>query len=157
MKYSAKDANQTVPEGVYDASIKSYTETKKDGSPLQTRSGDPMCMVTFEVYVGERSRLVSDYFSAGSMLWKYKNLAKALGKEDEFKAEKFSASDYIGENLQLELTVEDDEKYGEQNRIKKFMPKRAGAVSRPATSGAARGAAPISDDDIPFAPCHPLA
>lgn len=150
MKYNAKDAVQTVPAGVYDASIKSYTETKKDGSRMQTKSGDPMCMVTFEVYVGERTRFVSDYFSAGAMLWKYKNLAKAIGKEDEFKAETFSAENHIGENLQLELTVEDDEQYGEKNRIKKFMPKSAGAPAR--THGPAKGATPIGEDDIPFDP-----
>jgi hypothetical protein len=149
VKYKAKDAAQTVPAGVYDASIKAYTETKKDGSQMQTKSGDPMCMVTFEVYVGERTRLVSDYFSAGSMLWKYKNLAKAIGKEDEFKAETFTAEDYIGENLQLELTVEDDEKYGEQNRIKKFMPKRAGVVAR-ANVGKVTPDTPIDDSSIPF-------
>lgn len=149
MKYKAKDAAQTVPAGVYDASIKAYTETKKDGSQMQTKSGDPMCMVTFEVYVGERTRFVSDYFSAGTMLWKYKNLAKAIGKEDEFKAETFTAEDYIGENLQLELTVEDDEKYGEQNRIKKFMPKRAGVVAR-ANVGKVTPDTPIDDSSIPF-------
>jgi hypothetical protein len=149
VKYKAKDAAQTVPAGVYDASIKAYTETKKDGSQMQTKSGDPMCMVTFEVYVGERTRFVSDYFSAGSMLWKYKNLAKAICKEDEFKAETFTAEDYIGENLQLELTVEDDEKYGEQNRIKKFMPKRAGVVAR-ANVGKVTPDTPIDDSSIPF-------
>lgn len=149
MKYKAKDAAQTVPAGVYDASIKAYTETKKDGSQMQTKSGDPMCMVTFEVYVGERTRFVSDYFSAGTMLWKYKNLAKAIGKEDEFKAETFSAENYIGENLQVELTVEDNGEFGEQNRIKKFMPKRAGVVAR-ANVGKVTPDTPIDDSSIPF-------
>lgn len=139
-----------IPAGVYDASIKAYTETREDGSEMTTKNGDPMCRVRFEVYVGDQTRTLSDYFIGGKMIWRYKRLAQAIGQEDAFKAETFSAENHIGENLRIELAVEESDEYGEQNRITKFMPKATGAAAKAPAKQATGKPEPITADDIPF-------
>lgn len=151
MKYQAKDANQVIPAGVYDATIKAYTEERKDGTRMTTKAGEPMCQVRFEVYAGDQTRVLSDYFMAGKMLWRYKKLAQALGQEDAFAAETFSAENHLGDALQVEIEVEESDEYGEQSKIKRFMPKRSGAA--PAVSAKRLTEAsktPMAEDDIPF-------
>lgn len=151
MKYTAKDATQVIPAGTYDATIKAYSEEKKDGSRMMTKAGDPMCMVRFEVYVGDQTRVLSDYFMAGKMLWRYKKLAQAIGQEDAFNSETFSAENHIGDALQVEIEVEESDEYGEQSKIKKFMPKRAGATAKTAAKRLTESSKqPMGDDDIPF-------
>lgn len=146
--YNPKDASSAIPEGWYNATIEDI-EMKK------TKKGADMQVVTFRVY-GPREIVVKEFFHAAS-LWKYKGLAKALGKLPEFNARQFDAADFRNKCIDIELTVEDSTEYGEQNRIKGFAAdgEHSGGSSAPRPAPAAGGGFPIGDnsigeDDIPF-------
>ncbi len=157
MKYSAKDASSVFPSGVYMATIKRVDETYEDGKPMTTKDGHDMQKITFEVYVGSGIRFLSDYHAGGKMLWKYRKLAKALGKEEDFKAERFNAADHVGASVDLTIEIEDNEKYGEQNTIRGYAPHEGAATppAKPTVPGKAVNAKgiptnPLDGDDIPF-------
>lgn len=153
MKYRAKDASNAIEAGTYQASIKAVISAKDDGSPLRDKNGYDMLKIVYDVYVGDRTRAFTEYQSASPVsLWRYAKLADALGARAEFKAETFDVSDYIGRNLILELTVQDSEQYGEQNRVKSY-----GQVGTPKTEPAQTKSSSnrpipsiVHDDDIPF-------
>jgi hypothetical protein len=164
-KVSHKDAVQVHPAGKYDASVSRVDETDTENRPLFSKKGEPMQKVVFECYTNERSFKISQYFTAKSMAYFYKKLAAALGAADQFKRDEFNALNYIGHNLVLELEVEEDKGYGEQNRIKNFEMK---PVQMPGQATTTRVQAPrprpvdnqreMNPDDIPFAPgCHLFA
>ena len=176
MRYNPKDAIVVIPEGEYEASISNVNGLAKDGGPLTTKNGDPMEQVTFDVYVGDVVRKHSEYFvSSPKALWRYKRLAQALGVADQFKAGDFEASNYIGSNLRLGITIEDDAAYGERNRVEAFNPSDVAAsipppppapkppagfvqgarvaMNRPVSAAPSVGeqpGAPLNDGDIPF-------
>ena len=168
MKYDPKNASNTIPEGTYQATIHSVTDTDKDGHPMQTQKGYDMERVTFEVWSKSgNSRKHGEYFSAGpNALWRYKKLAEAIGPEaaQRFKEGTFSVGDYLGANVVLDIVVEDDEKYGEQNRVAKINRCESAPTTAPAQAGknAAKLAnvkpidvgnhktSTINDEDIPF-------
>jgi hypothetical protein len=141
--YNPKDANQAIPAGTYDASIKAVIEDK-EGQPLMSKKGEPMQKIVFEVYA-ERTRQVTQYFTAKSMLWMYKKMAVAIGQKDAFDAGTFNAKDHIGANLRLELSIEESVQYGEQNVIDAFLPPTDGVARTMAAAGTK-----IDEDDIPF-------
>lgn len=151
--YDPKDANQCIPAGEYEATIKSATKLTKDGDPLVSKAGEPMQKVVFEVYTDAGNRFISQYFTARSMIWMYKRLAQAIGQESQFKAGSFDAEDHIGAGLTLVLEVEENDQYGDQNQIKAFKPlARGGQASAQAKPSPAKsyGASPITDSDVPF-------
>jgi hypothetical protein len=148
--YNSKDASSALPEGKYPASL----ATCEEGTSKS--SGCPMLTLTFKVYTdkgGERT--VYDYIVNPSTLWKMKRLAKALGKDAEFKANTFQPADNIGANLTLELSMEEDDQYGDKNGVRGYEPSTLGSTSRvsppkgPVTAGTA-GYEPIQEEDIPF-------
>lgn len=148
--YNSKDASGALPDGKYPASLESCEEG------VSKSSGCPMLTLKFKVYTptgGERT--VSDYIVNPSTLWKMKRLAKALGKEADFKANTFQPSAHLGANLTLELDVQEDDQYGDKNNIKGYEPSALGAATprpKPAPVGrvAAPGGEPIQEEDIPF-------
>lgn len=148
MKYSAKDANSCIPAGTYDASIKKVDDTKEDGSPLLSQKGEAMQKVTFEVYTDGANRTLSAYYTAKTTLWLYKRLATAIGQLESFKSETFDAKDHLGANLKLELEVETTEKYGDQNRIKTYLPSGGSAGKTTLTGSSPEGR--LTEEDIPF-------
>lgn len=145
MNYNSKDADQAFPEGTYQATIKSFTKTDKEGKPMKSKKGEAMCRVGFDVYVGESTRSLQQYFTEKSTLWMYRELAKALNAYDDFKANTFTAGDYIGGNVELEVIIKASEQYGDQNQIKSFAASSVTSKRR-----ATAGVAPTDDGDIPF-------
>lgn len=122
--YSGKDAVTVLPAGEYDASIESTDSTNKDGGRLADKNGNPMQKVTFKLYDGGRTQLVSDWFIAPTTMWKYKQLATALGVPKEtFDKGEFDAADFIGETVRIEVTVETSDQYGDSNKPKKYKPR----------------------------------
>lgn len=147
--YNPNDATTVAPEGWYRATIKS-TEMK------HTKNGDPMQVVQFRVDTPRRQMVISDYFHPANV-WKYKKLAASLGQEEQFMAGEFNAADYINKPVELELVVEDNDQYGEQNKITKFASLGTNGVGEPASSNqqtqpvqSQQPAVAISHDDIPF-------
>lgn len=154
--YDPKDANNTIDEGEYDASIKAVQDKAENGEPLTSRKGEPMICVTFEVYTTERARTLRQYFTAKSGLWRYRELAHALGQAEAFTDKKFHASNHVGDGLVLVLGIEDRPNYGPQNTVEEFKPKAVGTPPRAAISMEDRAklgkasASPLQADDIPF-------
>lgn len=156
MKYDPKDASSVIPDGVYEATVVTITERRDDGSEMKDKNGYDMMRVAFDVYVGDVTRKLSQYFSAGpSALWRVKKMAEATGLGEKFKAGKLVPGDFLDKNLRLTLVVKDDPKYGEQNEIKVFEPTAVGA--RPANAGgiikrvSEMQKKPVIDDEsVPF-------
>jgi hypothetical protein len=153
MKYDPKDASSAIPEGTYEATVVYITEVDKEGNPLKDRNGYDMMRVGFDVYVGDVTRKLSQYFSASPMaLWRVKKMAEACGLGEKFKSGALQAGDFADKNMRLTLTVKDDPKYGEQNEISAFGASTL--TARPASKMEQRvskqNASTLGDDDIPF-------
>lgn len=155
--YNPKDASSALPEGQYPASLEACTEET-------SKQGNPMLKLVFKVYPsngGERT--IYDYIVNPSTIFKLKGLAKALGRGVDFDNGSFYPGDYIGSNLDLYLTVQEDDVYGDKNQIGKYHPSSLAAKPKPAASnppaptarqvGTARPAKvepAVAEEDIPF-------
>jgi hypothetical protein len=160
MQYDPKDASSAIPEGVYEATITNVVERRADGTDMKDKNGYDMMRVSFDVYVGDATRKLSQYFSANpSALWRVKKMAEAVGLGEKFKAGKLVGGDLLDKNLRLTLTVKDDPMYGEQNQVKAFdasalaskpsqTAKPPGIIGR--VSEMRKQAAAIPDSEIPF-------
>lgn len=174
LNYNPEDANKTWPDGEYPAVLEKVEQKtsrlKPDGG-----GGHPMEQWTFRVYHPEgKDQLIEDYVTIPACTWKIKQLAKALGKDADFKAGTFQAEDHIGAGLTAELITEESVGFDDKNKIKKVKAKASAGPTTaptsqprkqqgPADSLRGRSAAsmaavgnPISeekqfaDDDIPF-------
>ena len=131
MKYNPKDAaGKVLPAGDYPASIYAVTSTDSEGRQLVSKKGEDKERVTFEVYHDGGVKYVNQDFTAVSMLFMYRKLAKAIGQDEAFKAATFEATNHIGTNLVLSIEVEESDQYGDQNRIKAFKPA-TGTTAKP--------------------------
>lgn len=142
-RYDPADAvGKCWPHGEYEATIHEVVE-------MESKSRKPMDKVTFEVYRGAESKLHTEYFVlSGAATWRYKVLASALGQKDAFEAGTFSARTYTGRRVKLELTIEESDQYGDQNRAGKIT-KSDSTATAPARTGT-KPSAPTPEDDIPF-------
>lgn len=161
LDYNPDDAVRVWPAGNYDATLAKVEEKvskrKPDGS-----GGNPMEVWTLEVWdANGEKQLISDYVVIPSATFKIKQLAVALGKEADFKARQFQASDYIGAGFIVELVVEKQDGYDDKNRVKKYLPgvsaEPAPAPQRPTrpqrqpvTSPPFSDNQEFKEDDIPF-------
>lgn len=151
MNYDPKDASSVIPEGEYEASIAAVTSVNKDGEQLRSKDGYEMVCVTFEVYVGDAARKLFVYFTASpKALFRYRQLALALGQEAQFKLKQFQAADNIGANLRITVGIKDDPKYGEQNTTDAFAPSAVTAKRTPAKADPVRPVGVMPAEDIPF-------
>jgi hypothetical protein len=138
--YNPKDADKPVlPEGEYEAVIE-HAEHKF------SKANKPMCVVKLRVY-GDTEIIVYEYLT-GEMAWKVKKLAKAVGKDAEFEAGLFDPVNCIGMNLRVELKIQQDDAYGDKNKVGKFLPSSASvpakdAPRKPVTPGP-------GEIDVPF-------
>lgn len=144
-EYDPADASNCVDPGTYDATIKKVDDQREDGSPLRAKSGEDMLKVIFTVYTPKGERTLSSYITAKKGLFRYRQLAQALGKSAEFTAKKFRIQDHVGANIQLALGKSTSPEYGEQNDIEQFLP--GNGTLKKALQGAG---APSGGDDIPF-------
>lgn len=155
MRYNAKDAIACLPAGTYDATVEAVTETT-------SKSGKEMLVVSYRIYKPNGGdTALKDYVVNPNGLWRLKRLAKAIGKTAEFESGVFRESDYVGSNLKLDLDVEEDEQYGDKNRIAGWVSKDAAPSPQPAaatkppaqTKKPAPGGmayTPVEEEDIPF-------
>lgn len=147
-EYDPKNASNVLPAGEYDATIKSVIDTDKDGAPLRSDKGrgEDMICVVFTVYSERGERTIRCYITAKGGLFRYRQIAHALGKAQDFSDKKFKILDYIGHNLRLKLAIDPPKgQYDEQNSIEQVLPA---AIGTPATRPLATAGA--KDDDIPF-------
>lgn len=134
MKYDPKEAGgKCWPDGIYKAHI----EKAEEG--VAKSSGKDMITFTFVLHdktLG--SKRVPERMVVPSTLWKLKNLAEAIGKTAAFESGDFNARDYVGANLEVEITTESSPGYADKNVIMEFIALQAGAPKN------------REDDDPPF-------
>jgi hypothetical protein len=167
VSYNQKDASNVWPvagpdnkpleyQGVLQKVEDTTSKIKPDGT-----GGNPMQVWTVDVYNAEGAkRTIKDYVVIPGATFKIKQLAKALGKEAEFKANKFQADDHIGASFLVTLNIEDDDTFGEQNKLGKYLAPRkvaAGGADLPAwQQNPPKGNSPVTEEkvfqeaDIPF-------
>jgi hypothetical protein len=167
LNYDPEDAKKAGawPVAEYDGELVKVEETfskkKPDGS-----GGNPMEVWTFKFYNPDgREKLISEYVPENE--WtavKVRNLARAVGCEDEFNARKFQAGNHIGDSVRAKLVVESSDGYDDKNKIGKFIPipKAPAAAKAPVgnlreqVAARPKAAQPFGDekqfegDDIPF-------
>ena len=153
--YKPEDAKKPVwPEGDYEAVV----ETAEVFTSKKQNVGRKL---TVKVYNGDSWILLSDYLFPGEMAWRIENYAKAIGQAELFEAGDFDPVNFSGVNVRVKLAVKTSEQYGDQNNIKKYLPREAGAAAAPAADPtnipfAARpklavgSHKPLEDKDIPF-------
>lgn len=156
MKYNPQDAKPPlIPAGVYDAEIKSVQDTADDGKPLTSAKGVEMVKVVFKIYTNDRDGIITAYFLNNSTnLWRYKQLAEALGYKERFEQGDFNAAEHLGDVVSVELKIKNSEQYGEQNEIAKYLRRTGGANKPKGVRAQAKPSTPKTDpmtaDDIPF-------
>lgn len=87
-----------------------------------SKQGNAMIALKLKVY-GEGTDDISvwDYITA-KMTWKLKQLCLAIGMEEEFRSGDISPQQFVNRPGALFLDVETSEKYGQQNKVKKYVP-----------------------------------
>ena len=149
MQYNPKDASQCLPAGEYQATIMKAVET-------QSKNGKDMLAFQFKIYgPGNRVAILTEYIVA-EVLWKLKNIAKAVGQLAAFETGEFRESDYVGRNLAVALEVEESPEFGEQNRIKAYRVSVSGVRKESSDSDLPPPPQSRGADDIPFAWLLPL-
>jgi len=136
LNYNPKDAVLVVPEGDYTATLKAVEEGV-------SKAGNDMYVLTWIVHAPKGPVTLKDYVPIPDMVWKLRKIARALGRVEDFDAGRFDPARHEGKNLVVSLSIQEDEKYGDQNRIGNYKA-REGAAPMAVT------VQPEKDDEIPF-------
>lgn len=158
MKYDPKDANPPlIPDGKYYATIKAVYDEDANGAPLRSKSsGEEMQKVIFDVWANpNKPSTLHCYFTAKSSLFRYRQLAHALGQKEAFSAKTFDAKNHIGESLDVEIETQENEQYGDQNNIKAFSIAE-GANGKPLVDRSHRPKCADEPDSKPADPDVPF-
>lgn len=133
--YNPKDAENVLPAGDYAGVLDTVTQKT-------SKAGNPMLAVKWIVYHDGGTVELTDYIVNPSSLFKLKKIARAIGKESEFKAGTFDLADHLNSNVTLTLKVESQAGYDDKNVVRDFKPSATGA--------AVTQTVPVDDPDLPF-------
>ncbi len=145
MKFEPKSEKQIIeenltPEGEYDFEVV-HAEEK------QSSKGNEMIELSLKVFVGEKTRLISDYLLE-AMAFKLIHFCEATGLSDRYEAGILSAFDCIGSTGKLELVIQPGKgTYGPKNSVKDYIPD--GEPRKRELPEAMKGPK-FEDDSIPF-------
>jgi hypothetical protein len=120
-------SSMVLPPGVYDFEVAEATEKV-------SKAGNDMIELQLRVFPGDGGspRLLRDWL-VSTMELKLNRFCYATGLEDAYNEGSLTAFACLGASGQCRVTVEGDEKYGDQNRIKDYVVERNGeALSEPA-------------------------
>ena len=146
MNYNSDDAKNYLPEGDYIAILAECEETTSKSS------GKEMLKCVWEILVGPRKVSIWDYIVNPTGLWRLREIAKALGRVGEFDLNQFQLAAEVGIRLQVTLSLEENPKYGPQNRIEAWAPVVGDHAPEQPMNAAFTGTPRHvpSDQDIPF-------
>lgn len=125
---------QAVPEGEYRVRIKDWKTTEDGKFVRTTEDGRPYIMPVLEIIGCPEAEYAKDFTHFMWMLdsdmdAKQKNNARY--KLNEFWSafgidtrQPIDPEQTLGAEADVLLTVQEDQGYGEQNRVKRFMPRR---------------------------------
>lgn len=112
-------SNMTLPPGVYDFEIEGATEKV-------SKKGNDMIELSVRIFPhdGSSPRLIRDWLVAGSDLGELKinRFCHSTGIQDAYFAGELTGFTCQGVSGKCRLTVTADEKYGDQNQVKDYMP-----------------------------------
>lgn len=138
MKYDPKKAVACLPKGEYAATVEKADET-------ESKAGNQMIVLTFCVYApGDKRYVIKEHIVEAS-LWKLKRLAKAINVMEAFESGEFNPVDYVGKNLTVVLDIEEDDEFGDKNKITRYKP-----LMHPIPAGVNREPVAVSDGEVPF-------
>lgn len=122
--YNHKDAVTVLPEGEYNAVLEKCEKK-------ESKKGNEMAVLTWRIFPegSGATPLVTDYIVFPAFTWKLKRLAQSLGREDDFKSERFQPGDYIGSSTRVFLEVQQSDDFDDKNGIKTYVAAKDGAVS----------------------------
>jgi hypothetical protein len=141
-------AGNVLPEGKYPAVIEGFQPGNSK------KSGAPYLKAAIRVYGGDKEIVINDILMLeGDGLFRLKNLASACGMKDEFATGKLDESKMVQQSVTVVLGIEEDDTFGDRNRIKRYEQKQGNAPA-PAKPTTTRASAPkdltIKEEDIPF-------
>lgn len=140
MKYDPKSASSLIPDGEYDAEIATAEEAR-------SKSGKEMLKLTVKVWAGGGGpRTVFDYVVNPETLWRLKQIAGAVGKNDLFDSGEMGPREIQGESVRVAIKTQKDKKgqFEDKNVIARYLPAAAGVTQDESRRPA------MGDDDIPF-------
>lgn len=125
-----------------------------DAEDTVSQSGNDMIKVQLKVWDKDgKCGCVFDYFtSSEKMQWKIKHFLESLGKGDEYGKGEIKCEDLEGLSGKLELRLEKSEKYGEQAKVKDYLPLDSNVPAPPKEEKPKTNEASVSvdDSDLPF-------
>ncbi len=132
-----------LPEGTYETVVRAAEEQT-------SKAGNDMLKLTLDVYGPDGVVVVWDYLLE-KMAHKLRHFCYACGLEKKYEAGTLTAEDCEGHTVATEIVVKKskDPKYSDQNAVEDYQKFERGGAA-PAVKAAAKGHAPLEDDDIPF-------
>lgn len=144
MKFNPKAASTLIPDGEYDAEIAAAEEA-------ESKKGNAMMKLTVRVWAGGGGpRTVFDYIVDPHSIWKLKQIAAAIGKQDVFESGDMGPGEIAGESVRVAIKTQKDRtgQFEDKNVVARYLAPAAGmAANDTGASGAAGG---DHDDNIPF-------
>jgi len=137
--------------GIYDFEV---TEAKE----RESSSGNPMIELRLIMYIGEKTRYVTDYLvSTPKMAYKIRHFAEATGMLEKYEAGEIDPRDMIGRAGKCEIIISSDKEgvYADRNAVKDYIPTDEATAEKAIKK--AKGKAldvvehiDLTDDEIPF-------
>lgn len=113
-----------------------------------SKKGNSMLAVNLEVKTDDGRKRVRDWVMLdGQMAWQLKKFMEAIGMAEQYESGTLDESECVGRTGTAEFYIEEDEQYGDKNRVGKYLPGGGKAKVQPQPE---RNADAIPEDDIPF-------
>ena len=110
----------TWDEGRYKAIIELAEEKT-------SKAGNPMVQFTIKCFRrkdgNQQEHRVWEYCTLNSAggIWTLEQVSLAIGNHAAFKSGKFNSRDYVDRNLEVELGIKSDAKYGDKNVVSEYV------------------------------------
>lgn len=139
----AKRPNLILPKGEYPARITNAEEQT-------SKAGNPMLVVSLDVFDGDRTKMVRDYIVTGGEYpadWKIGHLVRSAGLDDDGDLD---PAMLIERPVRVKLKVKPAKgDYQEDNAVDDYLEKPADEAAAPPKSATAVPKAAASDDQEP--------
>ncbi|MDT8333030.1 DUF669 domain-containing protein [Roseomonas gilardii] len=150
MRFTPKSSEELNTSDLFKAGDYEFEIASADAAT--SKAGNEMIKLRVKIYDDAgKSVSVFDYLMESAM-WKLHNACKAVGLDAEYDSGDLDPSDFVGKTGRCKVVVEKNEQYGDQNKIRDYLPPEKSTPGRGAKPSPKPAMAGI-DDDIPFAAC----
>lgn len=113
-----------------------------------SKKGNHMLAATLEVTTDVGKRRVRDWVMlSGNMAWQLKKFCESVGMSQAYASGKLDVDDIVGRSGMADFYIEQDEQYGDKNRVGKYLPMTGEAPPKQVTTNAHEE---LDASDIPF-------